>query len=189
LLVLALLLGLGLRAYTVRHIARIAVSPDMEVVSVYPMPSAAMQQLAALALSDPSVQQALRKEGQATFVAHVLPHDYGMIGMFADIGTHHMAPGNVRPSRFKYLCGWLLPFLDSRVRTDLMGSDGQEYRVVFSRVDSPEGLPVSEDRLFDLSAKMTPVYVADVNAATRQVGRTIDPPRRSFWGDVKMPIF
>lgn len=189
LLVLALLLGLGLRAYTVRHIARTAVSPDMEVVSVYPMPSAAMQQLAALALSDPSVQQALRKEGQATFVAHVLPHDYGMIGMFADIGTHHMAPGNVRLSRFKYLCGWLLPFLDSRVRTDLMGSDGQEYRVVFSRVDSPKGQPVPEDRLFDLSAKMTPVYVADVNAATRQVGRTIDPPRRSFWGDVKMPIF
>ena len=189
LLVLALLLGLGLRAYTVRHIARIAVSPDMEVISVYPMPSAAMQQLAALALSDPSVQQALRKEGQATFVAHVLPHDYGMMGMFADIGTHHMTPGNVRLSRFKYLCGWLLPFLDSRVRTDLMGSDGQEYRVVFSRVDSPKGQPVPEDRLFDLSAKMTPVYVADVNAATRQVGRTIDPPRRSFWGDVKMPIF
>lgn len=189
LLALALLLGLGLRFYTVRHIARIAASADMEVVSVYPMPSATMQQLAALALSDPSVQQALRGEGQATFVAHVLPHNYGMIGMFADIGTHHMAPGNVRLSRFKYLCGWLLPFLDSRIRTDLMGSDEQEYRVVFSRVDGPKGRPVSQGQLFDLSAKMTPVYVADVNAASRQVGRTVDPPRRSFWGDVKMPIF
>ncbi len=189
LLALVLLLGFGLRAYTVRHIARTAVSPDMEVVSAYPMTSAAMQQLAALALSDPSVQQALRREGQAMFVAHILPHDYGMIGMFADIGTHHMAPGNVRLSRFKYLCGWLLPFLDSRIRTDLMGSDGQEYRVVFSRVDGPEGRPVSPGQLFDLRAKMTPVYVADVNAASRQVGRTIDPPRRSFWGDVKMPIF
>jgi protein-S-isoprenylcysteine O-methyltransferase Ste14 len=189
LLVLVLLLGYGLHAYTVRHIARIAVSPDMEIVSVYPMPFSTMQRLASLAMSDPSVQQALLREGQATFVAHVLPHDYGMIGMFADIGTHHMAPGNVRLSRFKYLCGWLLPFLDSRVRTDLMGSDGQEYRVVFSRVDDPRGQPVPKDQLFDLSAKMTPVYVADVNAATRQVGRTIDPPRRSFWGDVKMPIF
>jgi len=140
-------------------------------------------------LSDPSVQQALRREGQAKFVAHILPHDYGMMGMFADIGTHHMAPGNVRLSRFKYLCGWLLPFLDSHIRTDLMGSDGQEYRVVFSRVDRPQGRPISEGQLFDLSTKMTPVYVADVNADARQVGRTIDPPRRSFWGDVKMPIF
>jgi len=189
LLLLALLVGFGLRAYTVRHIARSVVSPDMEVVSVYPMTSVAMQQLTALALSDPSVQQALRREGHAMFVAHILPHDYGMIAMFADIGTHHMAPGNVRLSRFKYLCGWLLPFLDSRMRTDLMGSDGQEYRVVFSRVDSPRGQPISQRQLFDLSAKMTPVYVADVNAAARQVGRTIDPPHRSFWGDVKMPIF
>src|SRR5262249_49852295 len=57
LLVLTLLLGYGLHAYTVRHIACIAVSPDMEVVSVYPMPSSTMQQLASLAMSDPAVQQ------------------------------------------------------------------------------------------------------------------------------------
>lgn len=189
LLALLLLVGFGLRAYTVRHIARTAVLPNMEVVSVYPMTSMAMRQLISLALSDPSVQQALRREGNATFVAHVLPHNYGMIGMFADVGTHHMTPGNVRLSRFKYLCEWLLPFLDSHVRTDLMGSNGQKYQVVFSRVDSPSGLPVSLRRLFDLSAKMTPVYIADINATTRQVSRTIDPPRRSFWGDVKMPIF
>jgi len=168
---------------------RTTVLPTVEVVSVYPMTARAMRQLSSLALSDPSVQQALQREGKATFVAHVLPRDYGMIGMFADVGTQHMTPGNIRLSRFKYLCGWLLPFLDSHMRTDLMGSDGQEYQVVFSRVDGPDGQPVPSCRLFDLSAKMTPVYVANVNAATRQVSRTIDPPRRSFWGDVKMPIF
>ena len=70
-----------------------------------------------------------------------------------------------------------------------MGSEGQEYRVVFSRVDGPNGRPVPPGRIFELSAKMTPVYVADVNSASGEVGRTIDPPRRSFWGDVKMPIF
>jgi hypothetical protein len=189
LLALSLLLGFGLRAYTVRHIASIAVSPDMAIVSVYPMTSTATQELAALAVSDPSVEQALRREGQAVFVGHILPHDYGMISMFADTGTRQMAPRNIGLSRFRYLSGWLLPFFDSHIRKDLMGSDGEEYRVVFSRVDGPKGQPVAESQLFDLSAKMTPVYIADVNAATRQVGRTIDPPRRSFWGDVKKPIF
>jgi protein-S-isoprenylcysteine O-methyltransferase Ste14 len=189
LLVLVLLVGFGLRAYTVRHIARTAVLPNVEVVSVYPMAATTMRQLSSLALSDPSVQEALQREGNATFVAHLLPHDYGMIGMFADVGTGHMAPGNIHLSRFKYLCGWLLPFLDSHVRTDLMGSKGQEYRVVFSRVDGPDGKPVSPALLFSLSAKMTPVYVVDVNGATHQVSRTIDPPHRSFWGDVKMPMF
>ena len=189
LLALVLLLAFGLRAYTVRHVVTTAVAPNLEVVSVYPMSSVGMRQLTDAALSDASVQRALRGEGQAMFVAHILPHDYGMIGMFADVGTHHMEPGNIRLSRFKYLGGWLLPFLDPDMRTDIMGSDRNEYRIVFSRVDGPEGRPVSENQLFDLSAKMTPIYIADVNAAQRQVGRTIDPPRRSFWGDVKMPIF
>lgn len=189
LLVLVPLVGFGLHAYTVRHIARTAVSPNVEVVSVYPMAATGMRQLASLALSDPSVEQALRREKNAVFVAHILPRDYGMIAMFADVGAHRMAPGNIRLLRFKYLGAWLLPFLDSHVRTDLMGSDGQEHRIVFSRVDGPDGQPVSPDHLFDLSAKMTPVYVADVNTAAHQVTRTIDPPRRSFWGDVKMPIF
>src|SRR5439155_20478088 len=72
---------------------------------------------------------------------------------------------------------------------DLMGSNGQEYRVVFSRVDTPGGQPVSPTRLLALTAKMTPVYIADVNVPAHRVSRTIDPPRRSFWGDVKMPIF
>ena len=189
LLVLVLLSGFGLRAYTVKHIARTATSGNVELVSVYPITPAAMQELSSLALSDPSVQKAISGERDATFVAHFLPRDYGMIGMFADVGSHHMAPGNIRLSGFTYLCGWLLPFLDPHVRTDLMGSNGKEYRVVFSRVDTPHGQPVSPAGIFDLSAKMTPVYIADVNVAAHQVSRTIDPPRRSFWGDVKMPIF
>lgn len=188
-LVLVLLLGFGLRAYTVRHIACTTVLPNVEVVSVYPMAATTMQELFSLAVSDPSVQQALQREGKATFVAHLLPHDYGMIGMFADVGTGHMVPGNIHLSRFKYLCGWLLPFLDSHVRTDLMGTKGEEYRVVFSRVDGPDGKPVSPALLFSLSAKMTPISVVDVNGTTHEVSRTIDPPHRSFWGDVKMPIF
>jgi hypothetical protein len=123
------------------------------------------------------------------FVVHILPHDYGMIGMFADVGSHHMRPGNIHLSGFKYLAGCLLPFLDVHQRRDLMGSEGQEHRLVFSRVDRPDGRPVSAGRIFDLSAKMTPVYVADTNSNSGLVSETIDPPRRSFWGDVKMPIF
>jgi len=70
-----------------------------------------------------------------------------------------------------------------------MGSEGPEHRLVFSRVDGPDGRPVPPERIFELSAKMTPVYIADVNSASGHVSETIDPPRRSFWGDVKMPIF
>jgi len=184
-----LLAGIGLRAYTLGHISRSADAANMEVISVYPMTPDAMQHVVALALADSRVEEALHREPYATFVVHILPHNYGMIGMFADVESHHMRPGNIHLSRFKYLAGCLLPFLDVHQRTDLMGSEGREYRLVFSRVDGPGGSPVPPARIFDLSAKMTPVYVADVNSASGHLSETIDPPRRSFWGDVKMPIF
>jgi protein-S-isoprenylcysteine O-methyltransferase Ste14 len=193
LLVLTLLGGFGLRAYTVMHISCTTMLPNLTVISVYPMTPVSMRELTSLALSEPSVQQALRNEGDASFVAHILPRDYGMIGMFADVGSGHMFPEHTTPasiclSRFKFLRDWLLPFVDSHMR-DIMGSDGQEYRVVFSRVDRPDGRPVSPVWVFDLSAKMTPVYLADINARAQRVSCTIELPRRNFWGDVKMPIF
>ncbi|HXY52641.1 MAG TPA: isoprenylcysteine carboxylmethyltransferase family protein [Terriglobales bacterium] len=184
-----LLAGAGLRAYTLGHLSRSTDTPNTEIISVYSMTAEDMQRVVALAVSDSRVRRALEHAQSATFVVHILPHDYGMIGMFADVGSHHMRPGNIRLSGFKYLVGCLLPFLDVHPRTDLMGSDGQEYRLVFSRVDGPDGRPVPLENILALSAKMTPVYVADVNSVSGHVGETIDPPGQSFWGDVKMPIF
>ncbi|PYX08646.1 MAG: hypothetical protein DMG88_09825 [Acidobacteria bacterium] len=184
-----LMAGIGLRAYTLGHISRSTDAVNREVISVYPMAPETMQHVVGLALADSRVEEALHREQYATLVVHILPHNYGMIGMFADVESHHMRPGNIHLSRFKYLAGCLLPFLDVHQRTDLMGSEGHEHRLVFSRVDGPDGRPVPPEHIFDLSAKMTPVYIADVNSASGHVSETIEPPRRSFWGDVKMPIF
>jgi len=71
---------------TVRHIARTPWLPNVEVVSVYPMAATAMRQVASWLCRFPR-STGLAAEGNATFVAHVLPHDYGMIEMFADVGT------------------------------------------------------------------------------------------------------
>jgi hypothetical protein len=177
-----LIAGIGLRGYTLGHISRSIDAANVEVISVYPMTPEAMQHVVAMALADSRVQEALHREQYATFVVHLLPHDYGMIGMFADVESHHMRPGNVHLSRFKYLAGCLLPFLDVHQRTDLMASEGQEHRLIFSRVDGPDGRPVPPERIFDLSAKMTPVYVADVNSASGHVSETIDPPPAQFLG-------
>jgi len=188
-LLMVLLAGVGLRAYALGHLSRSSHATNMELISVYPMSAERMQDIVALAIADSRVEEALRREPYATLVVHILPHNYGMLGMFADVESHHMKPGNIHLSRFKYLAGCLLPFLDAHPRTDLMGSDGPEYRLVFSRVDGPDGRPVPPRRILDVSAKMTPVYVADLNAVSGHLSQTIDPPRRSFWGDVKMPIF
>jgi protein-S-isoprenylcysteine O-methyltransferase Ste14 len=186
---LLLLIGFGLRAYTLLHIPHSRELPNLEVVAGYPILEASRRDAARLALQDAEVQKALQREGAATFVAHVLPRNYGMIGMFADVGPRHMTPGDVRLSRLKELGIWLVPFVDANTRSRIMGSENAEYRIVFSRVDDPRGHPVRPDRIFDLSSKMTAVSVADVKMETKQVVQTITPPRRSFWGEIKMPIF
>lgn len=182
------LIVFGLRTYTVRSISATEVA-NIQVVSAYPMSPGRMQQLVSSALRDPLVEDALRREANATFVAHILPRDYGMMGMFADVGPRHMGPAHVRLGNFLYLCRWLLPFLDSHARTKTMGSDEEQYRIVFSRVDGPDGAPVAPGHVLDLSSRMTPVYLADLDGAKQQVARTQPPPRRNFWGDVKMPTF
>src|SRR5205085_12367599 len=80
-----LLTGIGLRAYTLGHISRSIDAANMEVISVYPMTPDAMQHVVALALADSRVEEALHREPYATFVVYILPHNYGMICIFADV--------------------------------------------------------------------------------------------------------
>ncbi len=184
---LLLVAGAALRTYTVSHVSHVQLSPNLQVISVYPSTPERLRQVAREALADRRVQQALEHNANATFVAHILPTDYGMIGMFADVGPHHLSP-KIHLARLADLSDLFLPFLDKDVRTQLMGSSGSEYDVVFSRVDAPSGRPVAAANVFALAPKMTPVYIAEV-AASGKVVLTIDPPRTSFWGAVKMPVF
>ena len=41
----------------------------------------------------------------------------------------------------------------------------------------------------DLSAKMTPVVIANVDGSGPTIEDVMIPPRRSFWGDITMPMF
>jgi protein-S-isoprenylcysteine O-methyltransferase Ste14 len=188
-LLLIIATSLGLRTYTLRHISHLTDVSGIEVVSAYPMSRIALHEAITLALADRSVEDALRKDQGATFVAHILPQNYGMIGMFADVGSAHMASGDISLRSILELGWWLVPYSPVDPKEDLIGSNDDEYRVVFSRVDDPSGNPVPHSRIFSLSAKMTAVCIADVSPVNRKVADVVIPPRRSFWGDIKMPIF
>ena len=70
-----------------------------------------------------------------------------------------------------------------------MGSPQDDYKVVFSRVDEPGDTQLPVSKVTDLSAKMTPVVIAYVDGASPVVDNVVIPPRRSFWGDITMPMF
>jgi hypothetical protein len=76
------------------------------------------------------------------------------------------------------------------VKARIMGSPTEQYRLVVSRVDGPGGASVPFDGVTNANAKMTAVAVVDLDGAGNQITKmNLEPPRRSFWGDITMPMF
>lgn len=186
--------GLMLRRYTIGHAATGLLPEDrVMAIAVWPMPAEKLQQVVSAALRDPRVQQALDKEQGAVFTAHVLPADYGMVTMFADVGTDHRMFTRLSPHRFMYLVGFVLPWFAPHQKENIMGRPESNYKVVFSRVNEPGRPSITVNQVTDLSAKMTPVVIARVEigseATDPRLADVTIPPRRSFWGDITMPMF
>jgi protein-S-isoprenylcysteine O-methyltransferase Ste14 len=194
--VIALVIGGGLmlRRYTIGHAATELLPKDrVMAISIWPMPAEKIEQVVDVALKDDRVRAALAKESGAVFTAHVLPQDYGMVNMFADVGTDHRMFSRLSPGRFKYLIGFIFPFLAPGQKYRIMGTPEDNYKVIFSRVDEPGRPSITADNVTDLTAKMTPVVIAEIGpfqaGADPVLQDVVIPPRRSFWGDITMPMF
>src|SRR5579859_163689 len=194
--VIALVIGGGLmlRRYTIGHAATELLPEDrVMAISIWPMPAEKIEQVVDVALKDDRVQAALAKESGAAFTAHVLPEDYGMVTMFADVGTDHRMFTRLSPGRFKYLAGLIFPYLAPGQKNRIMGMPEDNYKVIFSRVDEPGRPAITVDHVTDLTAKMTPVVIAEIGSpgtsAVPVLQNVVIPPRRSFWGDITMPMF
>ncbi len=70
-----------------------------------------------------------------------------------------------------------------------MGSPQDDYKVVFSRLDGPNRRPLAVTKVTSAQAKMTPVTIANIRGERPVLQDVVIPPRRSFWGDITMPMF
>ena len=186
--------ALALRFYTIGHSATELLPEDRTMaIAIWPMPAERIQQVVSSALNDERVRSALEKEPGAVFTAHILPQDYGMVNMFADVGTNHRMFSPMSPHRFAYLLSFVFPFLDHQRKERIMGSPQDNYKVVFSRVDKPGRPALTVEQVTDVTAKMTPLVIADLvskgPSSDPALKDVVIPPRRSFWGDITMPMF
>jgi protein-S-isoprenylcysteine O-methyltransferase Ste14 len=186
--------GLALRRVTIGHSATDLLPEDrVMAIAVWPMPEEKIQQVVSIALQNAKVRGQLAKEPGAVFTAHLLPEDYGMVSMFADTSTDHRMFTRLSPGRFRYLLSFVFPFLDHGTKNRIMGTPEENFRVVFSRVDEPGAKSMTLAQVTDLSAKMTPIVIADVGGGASSADPIVEkvsvPPRRSFWGDITMPMF
>ncbi len=190
--IVVLVLGgaLALRRYAIGHSATELLPADNTMaIAIWPMPAEQMKAVVSAALQDAGVRAALEKETGAAFTAHLLPQDYGMVNMFADVGTDHRMFSKVSVRRLASVLGFAIPSFDPHRKNRVMGSPQDNYKVVFSRVDEPGESQVPVSNVTDLSAKMTPIVIANVRGVPPEVASVTIPPRRSFWGDITMPMF
>jgi len=190
--VIVLVIGgaIALRHYTIAHAATELLPEDRTMaIAIWPTPPDTIHQVVTTALQDERVRAALDKEPGAAFTAHLLPKDYGMVNMFADVGTDHRMFSKVSARRLASWLGFAVPSVDPRHKNRIMGTPQDDYKVVFSRVDEPGDTQLPVSKVTDLSAKMTPVVIVNVGGQSPTVESVLIPPRRSFWGDITMPMF
>jgi len=184
--------GFALRTYTITSAETVAI-PEANILAIagWPQGQERLERLTRRALEEQALRARLAAEGAGSYTAHLLPADYGMMNMFTDLQAQRPTFTAKRLIRFgKILLEFLLPFTAPDVKTEIMGSQTEQYRLVVSRVDGPRNTRLPLSRVMDAEAKMTAVAVVDLDGAGNQITNMIlDPPRRSFWGDITMPMF
>ncbi len=190
--VIGLELAFGLRAYTITSSEKVLV-PEAKTLAIsgWPRGQDDVERAIRLALDEPSIRDRLKAEGAESYTAHLLPANYGMIGMFTDLEGDHQMWSRKRVGRFsRAMFSFFLPFFAPDLKSRIMGSPSDRYHVIFSRVDGPNKTLLPLSQVTDARAKMTAVAVVDIDAASNQITEiNLNPPPRSFWGDITMPMF
>jgi len=179
LLIVALAFGsaIGIRNLTVASLYT-AELPDRNIlaVSVFPHDETYLRGVVEKALAVGAVRTALDGQGEVSFTAHVLPKDYGMLGKFVSIDQRQ------RAEIVEYFVN------RSSMTGFLWGTDNDEVKVVLSKIDKPGQQFVPLNEIMDMSAKMTPVLIADLHVPTGNLTH-LTLTDTTYYGDVPQPIF
>ena len=175
----AIVLGgaVGLRNLTIANLSRVEL-PDQRTlaVSIFPHDQPYLRDAVAKALASDTVRNTLDAQGNVSFTAHILPRNYGMLGKFVSINEHHEAEVLEHFRNRKSLRGFL------------WGTESDDVKVVFSKIDKPGKGFVPLAEIMDMSAKMTPVLILDLNLPTGVLAN-LTIVDTTYYGDVPQPIF
>ncbi|NQU80604.1 MAG: isoprenylcysteine carboxylmethyltransferase family protein [Bacteroidetes bacterium] len=179
-LVIILIFGgsIGLRNLTIANTS-ITKIPDKNImaISIFPHTEQYLRDAVYKTMAYDSVQKALSEQGNISFTAHIMPSNYGMLGMFAEISEAELS------AKRQQLMNNLLNLKDWA-----WGTESDKVKVVFSKIDKPGKKFVPLNEIMDMSAKMTPVLVADLNLAAGEV-INVTMTSTTHFGDVPQPIF
>lgn len=188
----ALLVGFGLRQYTMSQISTIYL-PDKQItaISILPRSDQTIKDTLDVAYQDSLILSILsnyQKQGHKGFLVHLMPVHYMMKGLFVTPFNSEKKP--VRRSSWKNVVGFVFPFLSHHNHQEMMGRmNDKSIRLIFSQLTWPDGKYAPADKALNFSVKHLPLLNVDIdleNHSVQQVKKTL---KRNLWGRMPMPAF
>ena len=169
--------AVGLRNLTIANIS-VAEMPDQRIlaISIFPHDEPYLRDAVTKTLADDAVRNALDAQGNVSFTAHILPKNYGMLGKFVSVNEHHEAE-IIR--NFRNRSSW---------SGFLWGTESDDVKIVLSQIDKPGKRFVPLAEILDMSAKMTPILIVDLNLPTGAL-TNLTITDTTYYGGVPQPIF
>jgi protein-S-isoprenylcysteine O-methyltransferase Ste14 len=183
-----------LRAYTLDRLPLWSDGP-VTAVAILPTDLAVLDHRLPALLEVSEIKARLTGQTEP-ILAYVMPVDYVMQGMIADTGSEWQL--YKRHHTLAMISDWIFhPFghlegghfaMHGGMGPMAGGGGGMVRRVIFLRVDTPTGQHDSA-ALFAISARRSPLFLADVDMHTLAVHTLRDLPQDTGWGRVPTPSF
>ncbi len=162
-MVVAVVAGLQLRDWSLRHIAAIY-DENSAVISTALIPDEELRKIYQIARSDPRLQSLLEPVSHTRFIVYVVPRDWFLPDLPLDgvnpSGGHHVPPG----------------------------FDRSHYKVLFTRARFHGNAPSGVD-IIRAAHGREPLSVAVVDMDQRAVIEVTGAPPHVKWGDISTPMF
>ncbi len=141
------------------------------------------------ALGDREVQQRLQQHPATHgLVAYVLPQDYMMQHLIADLGEHEAHHGGRNSSGLLAALGHLGEMYALKPLRQLsQGAGSSRQRIIFTMAATPAGQPVPVERALAVEVLRYPLFFVDLDGPA--VTMTMDTPPRHAWGSIPVPAF
>ncbi len=191
-LLVAITLAFGLRSYSQAQVPLIW-RDGLVAVSTSPVDSGALSRTMAQVNQDPKVQALLDKYHTRpghTLVAYVLPQEYMMQHLIADLDEHKAHHGEGEQGGFIEVLRHLGEMYALKPLRQLRdGASATAQRVIFTEALQPTGKSVRREEVLDISVQRYPLFFADYDAQAGLVTLTMETPRRHTWGTIPVPAF
>jgi protein-S-isoprenylcysteine O-methyltransferase Ste14 len=184
----ALGVAAGLRSYSKGQLTEV-LGENILAVSLTGGDEETLRARIGAALDDPDVRDRIATHPKShTLVAYVLPQDYMMQHLIADLGEHESHHGGGDNGGIAAAVRHLFDMYTLKPLRQLRaGARSPNQRVIFTMAETSSGDPTTAERALAVDVLRIPLFFTDLEA-DRPV-MTMDTPPRHSWGTIPVPAF